>query len=114
MILSISNNNSSLDKMKLLHFTLMPKIPKEQIEEEFKKGAHMFASIKELTWKIWIENEEDGTVGGLYYFKEDADYEVYRKSEIYKGTHAHPLWDVVSVKTYNILEEVSTVTRAPI
>ena len=74
----------------------------------------MFASVKELTWKIWIENEEEGTVGGLYYFKDDADFREYKTSDLYKGTAVHPAWDLVSVKTYNILEDVSKITRAPI
>ena len=89
-------------------------MPKDKILEEFAKGAPVFASIKGLTWKIWIENKEDGTVGGLYYFKDDAAFEEYKRSDMYKGTSAVPLWEVVSEKTYNILEEFSKVTRAPI
>ena len=78
--------------MKILHLTLKPKVPKDKILEQFAKGAPVFASIKGLTWKIWIENKEDGTVGGLYYFKDDAAFEEYKKSDMYKGTSAVPLW----------------------
>ena len=100
--------------MKILHFTLKPKVPKEQVMEGFSKGAPVFASIKGLTWKIWIEDKEAGTVGGLYYFKNDADLLEYKKSDMYKGTSTHLMWEVVSEKTYNILEEFSKVTRAPL
>ena len=78
----------------------------------FEQAAPAFAAIKGLTWKIWLENKEDGTISGLYYFKDGADLEEYKSSDMYK--QVPPIFEVISSKTYDLLEDFSKVTRAPI
>jgi hypothetical protein len=82
--------------------------------DDFRKAAPVFAAIDGLIWKIWIENDTDGTVGGFYYFKDQASLDAYQSSDMYKAGLNHPLFDLVASKTFNIIEDVSKVTRAPL
>jgi hypothetical protein len=98
--------------MKLMQLILKAKIPRKEVMAAFEEAAPAFAAIKGLTWKIWLENKEDGTISGLYYFKDGVDLEAYKASEMYKNPP--PVFEVISSKTYNVLEDFSKVTRAPL
>ncbi len=98
--------------MKLMQLILKSKVPRADVMAAFEQAAPAFAAIKGLTWKIWLENEEDGTISGLYYFKDGADLEAYKASDMYK--QVPPIFEVLSSTTYDILEDLSKVTRAPI
>ena len=98
--------------MKLMQLILKAKAPREEVMGAFTHGAPAFAAIKGLTWKIWLENEKDGTISGLYYFRDGADLEAYKSSDMYK--QVPPIFEVLSSETYDIFEDFSKVTRAPI
>ena len=97
--------------MKLMQLILKPKIPRADTMAAFEEAAPAFAAIKGLTWKIWLE-DKDGTISGLYYFKDGADLEAYKETDMYK--QVPPIFEVLSSKTYDILEDFSKVTRAPL
>jgi len=98
--------------MKLMQLILKPKVPREDVMGAFNQAAPAFAAVKGLTWKIWLENEKDGTINGLYYFRDGADLEAYKASDMYK--QVPPIFEVVSSETYDILEDYCKVTRAPL
>ena len=97
-----------------MYMNLKPKVPKEQLMAGFREAAPVFAKLDGLVWKIWLENEEEGILGGVYYFKDQASLDKYQASDMYKSGFEHPAFDVVTVKTFDIIEEFSKVTRAPI
>lgn len=98
--------------MKLLQVILKPKSSRKKVIEAYKQAAPAFAAIKGLTWKIWLENNKDGTISGLYYFRNGSDLEAFKTTDLYK--QVPPIFEVVSSKTYDIQEEYSKVTRAPL
>jgi hypothetical protein len=57
-----------------------------------------------------LENEEDGTISGLYYFRDGVDLDAYKNSDMYK--QVPPIFEVVSSEAYDILEEFCKITRA--
>jgi len=97
--------------MKLMQLILKSKVPRADAMAAFEQAAPVFAAINGLTWKVWLENK-DGTISGLYYFKDGADLEAYKETDMYK--QVPPIFEVISSETYDILEELSKVTRAPL
>ena len=100
--------------MKLMQLVLKPKVPRAEIMGAFEQVAPAFAAIEGLVWKVWMENKENGHISGLYYFRDPAALEAYQATDMYKSGFNHPLFEVVSSNTYDILEGLSKVTRAPL
>jgi len=93
---------------------LKPTVPYTEIMDAFRKDAPIFASIDGLHWKIWLENKEEGTVAGVYYFKNQASFDKFQAFDLESVGHAGGMFDVLSVEVFDIIEEFSKVTRAPL
>jgi len=93
---------------------LTPKVPVSEIMGPFREAAPVYANVEGLVWKLWLVNQEKGTAGGIYYFKDQESLDKHLDSDLYKQMLAHPALEKVDVKIFDIIEEFSKVTRAPI
>jgi hypothetical protein len=76
--------------------------------------AETFAAIPGLRWKTWILNEQRNEAGGIYLFESDAALQDYLNSPLAAQVKSHPALLNVSAKVFSVMEDVSTITRAPI
>jgi hypothetical protein len=76
--------------------------------------AQPVADTPGLRWKTWLMNEAEQEAGGIYLFEDDRSAQGYLAGPIVGGIKAHPGLSDVSVKTFDVMEELSLVTRAPI
>jgi hypothetical protein len=67
-----------------------------------------------MVWKVWLMNEADQESGGIYLFEDGASLDAYLNSEIVAGIVSHPALSDFSVKQFDVMAEVSEVTRAPL
>ena len=79
-----------------------------------REAANIIASIKGLIWKIWVFQEEEFEIGGIYLFADRETAEAYLNHPVIQAMSSNPavvsrqsqLWDVVST--------LSALTRAPL
>jgi len=67
----------------------------------------------DMEWKIWLEDKEEGIIGGVYCFR---DEEAFKKS-MAKGKAKGllpPLIEKISTQIFDVNEELSKVNKAPI
>jgi hypothetical protein len=76
--------------------------------------ADPIAAVPGLTWKVWIMNEKAHEAGGIYLFKDDASLNAYLRGEIITGLKKQPTVKDISTKVFDVVEDMSLKTRAPI
>ena len=65
-----------------------------------------------LRWKIWTENEAEGTAGGIYLFEDDASAQTY----VEEHTARLEGFGVTEIRarTFHVNEPLTEVTRGPV
>ena len=86
------------------------KVPYDELMEAFRKDAPLFNDA----WKIWLENKEEGLVGGIYYFKTQEAFDKYPTPELMKNGIGHQMIERVSTQVFDVIEDLSKVNNAPI
>ena len=89
-------------------------VPREQFEDNASSVAQAFAEVPGCVWKVWLMNEEASEAGGIYLFADEAAVENYRASPLIAAVLSNPALSDFSVKQFEVLEEISRVTRAPL
>ena len=77
-------------------------------------AAQPIADTPGLQWKVWLMNEAESEAGGIYLFESKAAVESYLAGPIVAALKASPAVSNISAKTFDILEEHSAITRAPL
>jgi len=101
-------------------------IPKEQMDKLMSmavEGAKHLSTIPGLRWKIYLNNPETGEVGGIYLFEDEASLKAYldgplmtqrKKGKWGDGKRVvSPIKDV-TIKQFDVTEELTGITRGPI
>ena len=89
------------------------KVPCEELMDAFSKDAPLFNEAG-VTWKIWLENKEEGLVGGIYYFKTQEALDNFPTPELMKKGIGHTMVERVSSHVFDVVEDLSLVNNAPI
>ena len=75
--------------------------------------AKQIAQIPGLRWKIWLENEATSEAGGIYLFDDEVSMQAFIADQ---KTRLQAISEIsnVSIKSFNITEELTAITRGPI
>jgi len=76
--------------------------------------AETFAALDGLIWKIWMINEDDGEAGGIYLFEDEASVQAYLDGPLAAGVISHPALSQFSVKQFDVMDDLTEVTRGPV
>lgn len=86
--------------------------------EDFEKAsiavAIRFNSIPGLQWKTWLLNKETSEAGGIYLFRNRKTADDFLHSDFFKRIYDNPLFSNVSIKQFDIIENPSLITNAPL
>ena len=99
---------------KILLINMNYNMSEEELSRSSIEVAHSIAEVKGLKWKIWPLNAEDKSCGGIYLFEDEASVMAYLESDIITGLKSSPLLSNISFKVFDVLSELSKVTRAPL
>ena len=99
-------------RILLVDFNL--NISRVEYEEAAKSLVETFAAVEGLVWKIWIMNEAENSAGGIYFFKDEKSLEAYLAGPLAQQVSSHPAFKNLSAKKFEVMEEVTAVTRGPI
>lgn len=76
--------------------------------------AEAFAAVSGLRWKIWILNETEQEAGGIYLFDDEASVKALLESPLAAQVTNHPALSDFSVKQFDVMEDVTAITRGPV
>jgi hypothetical protein len=103
--------------VKLLQINIDHAITPEQFAagaEDTKEFARTVAKQPGLMWKIWIGDEKRSEVGGVYLFESEKAAQDFLKGPIFAQIKANPGFRQVNAKLFDVNEECSAITRAPL
>ena len=83
-------------------------------EETVSALAEDFAAVPGLRWKVWLLNESESEAGGIYLFEDEASRQAFLESELAGTVMAHPALRDFSAKLFDVMEEVTAITRGPV
>ena len=89
-------------------------VSREQYENTVSPMAQDFAEVPGCLWKVWLMNETDNEAGGIYLFADEASVESFKNSPLVASVLSHPALSDFSIKEFEVLDEISRVTRAPL
>ena len=80
----------------------------------FREVAAPIAASAGLRWKVWPWNEDEQVGGGIYLFDDESSAQAYLQGPIAAGLGQHPAVSEISVKQFEVLGELTTITRGPV
>jgi len=85
-----------------------------EYEQICQSVAQVIADVPGLRWKVWLLNEQEKEAGGIYLFDTQEAVNDYLASPIVTQIKSHPALADISVKQFDVMPEVTAVTRGPV
>jgi len=79
-----------------------------------KELAGKFAELDGLEWKVWIMNEARKEAGGIYLFKDQDSMDRYLGGPLAKAVVSHPALKDFSVRQFDVMPDITAITRGPV
>ena len=98
----------------ILQINIKINIPVAELEPAWLEAAQPIADTPGLRWKVWLKNEAEREVGGIYLFDDEASVQAYLNGPIVAAIKASPVNVSISAKQFNIMETHTAITRGPI
>jgi hypothetical protein len=95
-----------------VNFTPSPDRSKRRDEARLEQ-ARQIAELPGLQWKIWIEDVESSTRGGIYLFDDLASAKAWAEDSLRKRLTQGGATNI-SIRYFEVDRDVSVVTRAPL
>jgi hypothetical protein len=89
-------------------------VPREQYENAVSPLAQDFANVPGCLWKVWLINEKENEAGGIYLFADEASVQNFKASPLVASVLSHPALSDFNIKQFEVLDQISRITRAPI
>ncbi len=77
-------------------------------------NAEHIAAVPGLVWKVWLMNEAEQEAGGIYLFESREAAQAFVTSPAATSFAAEPTLSAFSVKLFEAVEALSTITRGPL
>ena len=91
---------------------------KYEAADEYREMAPAIAAecaaMPGLRWKVWFINEDQNETGGLYLFEDAASLQAFLATPLVAQITSHPALSDFSVKSFDVMEDVTEITRGPI
>jgi Putative mono-oxygenase ydhR len=100
--------------MPILQINFKLTAPVAEYEKICDAVAHPIADVPGLRWKVWLLNERDKEAGGIYLFDTKQALNDYLAGPIVAQVKIHRALQDLSAKTFDVMEEVTAITRGPV
>jgi hypothetical protein len=89
-------------------------LAEEELNEGAKELVQPVQQVPNLVWKTWIVNDQEKLTGGIYLFENEEAAKAYVEGPLINQLRNSPAFKNLSIKLFDIMEEQSKATRAPI
>ena len=99
---------------RILQINFKFNVPRAEYEDAVSPLASEVANVPGLRWKVWLMNETENEAGGIYLFDNETSVTAYLEGQIVAQVVEHPALSDFSVKQFDVIESVTTITRGPV
>jgi hypothetical protein len=89
-------------------------VSRKELESAFRPGAEPIANVPGLRWKVWLISEARKEAGAIYLFDDESSVQKYLTGKIVEAVKSNPALSNISVKQFEMLEDLTKITRGPI
>ncbi len=100
--------------VKILQLNFKFNVSRAEYEQAVSSLASEFAAVPGLRWKIWMINEVEQEAGGIYLFDDEASVKALLEGPLAAQVTGHPALSDFSVKQFDVMEEMTAITRGPV
>jgi hypothetical protein len=100
--------------MPILQVNFKVNLPTAEYKAMCESVSQAVADVPGLQWKVWLLNEAEKEAGGIYLFKDKQSLQNYLAGPIVSKIKSHPALSNLSAKQFDVMEDVTAVTRGPI
>jgi len=72
------------------------------------------AEYEQAVNSVWTMNEAESEAGGVYYFDDESSLQAYLAGPLAATVKSHPAFSEMSVKQFEVMADVTAVTRGPV
>lgn len=99
---------------KVLQVNFKLAVPAAEWKQIAESVVGEFTDVPGLRWKVWLLDEENGAAGGIYLFDDDAAVQNFLQTPIAQQLPNAPFLTDLSVKSYDVMDRVTAMTRGPV
>ncbi len=100
--------------VKLLQINLKFSVSPEEYKQAVGPLASQLTAVAGLRWTIFLMNEEDQEAGAIYLFEDEASLNAFLEGPIVAYVSSAPILSDITVKTFNVMEEQTAITKGPV
>ena len=98
----------------VLHVRFKLRVPPRVLLAQSREAADIVASVTGLIWKIWILQEEEFEMGGLYLFANRETAEAYLNHPVIQAVFSNSAVVSSQSQLWDVESSLSALTRAPL
>jgi hypothetical protein len=98
----------------VLHMRLKLRVPPDVFLAKSREAATVIASVEGLIWKIWILQQEELEMGGMYLFANRETAEAYLNDPVVQAVRSNPAVVSTESRLWDVESSLSAITRAPL
>ena len=98
----------------VLHLRFKLRAPPDVLLAHSREAADIIASVEGLIWKIWVMQEDEFEMGGVYLFANREIAEAYLNHPVIQAVCRNPAVISTQSQLWNVESSLSSITRAPL
>jgi len=98
----------------VLHLRFKLRVPPDALLAQSREAAAIIASVEGLIWKIWVLQEEEFQMGGMYLFTNRQTAEAYLNHPVVQAVCSNPAVVSTESQLWDVDSSLSALTRAPL
>jgi len=107
-------SEESVTTYAVLHLRIKLRVSPPALLAQSREVASVAASVEGLIWKIWILQEEQFEMGGVYLFADREAAEAYLNHPIVQVLTSDPAVVSTQSQLWDVENSLSALTRAPL
>jgi hypothetical protein len=98
----------------VLYLRFKLRVPPDVFLRRSRDAAATIASVEGLIWKIWISQEEEFGIGGMYLFANRQTAEAYLNHPVVQAVRGNPAVLSAESQLWDVESSLSAITRGPV
>ena len=107
-------SENSANAYTVLHLRFRLRVPPGVMLAHSREAATIIASVEGLIWKIWVLQEEEFEMGGLYLFANRETAEAYLNHPVIQALCNNSAVVSTQSQLWDVESSLSAITRAPL
>ena len=107
-------SEESVTTYAVLHLRIKLRVSPPALLAQSREVASVAASVEGLIWKIWVLQEEEYEMGGMYLFANRETAEAYLNNPVLEAIRSNPAVVSTQSQLWDVESSLSALTRAPL